>query len=127
MAQEVTLHQNSQYSRKTPLVLTSGWLQLLESGNHILKVHFYKGTLCLVNIHLHTAVCHGHGIVGQSVTRDLAVIGAADRGEGAHVVGVEGIPSLVGSGRVTQTDVTLMLQLFFCETVSNRSVTFVHV
>ena len=43
----------------------------------------------LVNIHLHTAVSHGHGVVGQSVTGHLTVIGAADRGERAHVAGVE--------------------------------------
>lgn len=52
------------------------------------------------NIHLHAAVGHRHGIVGQGVTGHLAVIGAADGGERAHMAAVERV-SPVRSAEVT--------------------------
>ena len=45
--------------------------------------------------HLHTAVCHGHGVVRHGVAGDLAVIGTGDGSE--HVAGVDE----VGTGRVS--------------------------
>lgn len=45
----------------------------------------------LVDIHLHAAVGHGHGVVGQGVAGHLAVIGAAGGDEGAHMAGAEGV------------------------------------
>lgn len=47
--------------------------------------HFCTHThnACLDNIHLHTAVSHGHGVISQGVTGNLAVIRAADRSERA--------------------------------------------
>lgn len=54
---------------------------------------------CLLNIHSHTAVSHRHGVVSQGVAGNLAVVGAADRGEGACMVGVDLLTSLVGSGQ----------------------------
>ena len=49
----------------------------------------------LVNIHLHTTVGHGHGVVRQGVTGHLAVVGAADGGERAGMAGVDRVSSLV--------------------------------
>jgi len=87
---------------------------------HITESHSLALTCwCLVNIHLHTAVSHGHGIVGQGVTGHLAVVGAADRGEGAHVAGVERVSSLVRSEEGTTTDVR-PTQTQRGETGSNR-------
>lgn len=79
--------------------------------------------ICLVNIHLHTAVSHRHGIIGQGVTGHLAVIGAADGGERAHMASTEWVSSLVWSGEVTTTGFRLIL-MQHCDTGSNRWVTF---
>lgn len=59
--------------------------------------HFCTHThnACLDNIHLHTAVSHGHGVISQGVTGNLAVIRAADRSERAWMAGVEWVSSLV--------------------------------
>lgn len=73
------------------------------------KMHCYTHSAPrLLNIHLHAAVSHRHGIVSQSITGHLAVIGAADGGERAHMTGVEWVSSLVRSGEVT-TGITLIL------------------
>lgn len=45
-----------------------------------------------IRFDLHAAVGQRHGIVGQRVAGHLAVVGAADGGQGAHVPGAEGIP-----------------------------------
>lgn len=86
--------------------------------------HSHIHTLaCLVNIHLHAAVSHGHGIVGQGVTGHLAVIGAADGGERARMAGAEWVSSLVWSVAVMTTEIRSILMNL---TVSNRLVTFQH-
>lgn len=43
------------------------------------------------SLHLHAAVRHRHGVVRQRVAGHLAVVGAADGRQGAHVAGGEGI------------------------------------
>ena len=56
--------------------------------------HCQPGTWWETRRHLHATVCHGHGVIGQRVTGDLAVVGAGGRCEdvaGAHVVRVHGV------------------------------------
>lgn len=59
--------------------------------------------------HLHAAVGHRHGIVRQGIAGHLAVIGAADGSERAHMAGAEGVSSLVRPVRVTAAEIQLVL------------------
>lgn len=79
--------------------------------------------VCLVNMHLHTAVSHRHSVVGQRVTGHLAVIGAAGGGKRAHMAGIEWVSSLVWSAEVTTTEIRLILMQHH-EMASNRWMTF---
>lgn len=65
------------------------------AANLLLHRQRTRQLLSRVSFHLHAAVGHRHGVVGQRVAGHLAVVGAADGGQGAHVTGGEGI-SLVG-------------------------------
>lgn len=53
--------------------------------------------------HLHTTVCHGHGIIGRGIAGDLAVIGTS--GWGKYVARVDkvragGVSSTMGPAKV---------------------------
>lgn len=66
-------------------------------------------TWMFVIIHLHTAVSQGHGIISQSVTGHLAVIGAADGSKRAHMAGAEWVSSLVWSVEDAEVEIRLIL------------------
>lgn len=76
-----------------------------------------------MNIHLHTAVGHGHGVVRHGIARHLAVVGAADGGKRAHVAGVDRLSSPVRPGEVTMTEVVL-IPIQQQKKVSNRWTAF---
>lgn len=75
-----------------------------------LSSHRHKPLLPLLFSHLHAAVRHRHGVVRQRVAGHLAVVGAADGGQGAHVAGGEGI-SLVRPEEIRAASVTQLGRL----------------
>lgn len=66
--------------------------------------------------HLHTTVCHGHGIISRGIAGDLAVVGTSGGGKNvARVdkVGAGGVSSTVGP--VKDPDIFYSDVSFWCK------------